>query len=287
MRFSTDGKTLATAGDQQTAAIWDVTSGKRLQSFTQPPNGVSAVLAYAGGRVLAFERAEADNGEEAVIALWDLGDGRVIRRFTGHKDMISGVALSWDGRMLASRGEDHTVRVWEVSTGAERAQFADPSQGNSWTGTQFLAFSPDGRRLAACGPDDSEIRVWDLPANKALPPLAGHRGWVGAVEFSADGRTLGSGSQDTSCIAWDMTREPYGSAPPIASDLSASGMASRWDVLRDRDATKAYRAMWELVGAGDKCVAYLREQLRPVPTADARQIARWIGELDHAQYQTR
>jgi hypothetical protein len=123
-------------------------------------------------------------------------------------------------------------------------------------------------------------------ANKPLPPLAGHRGWIGAVEFSPDGRTLVSGSQDTSCIAWDMAREPYG-GPQIATNLSASGVASRWDMLRDRDATKAYRAMWELVGAGDKCVEFLREQLRPVPTADARQITRWIADLDHAQYQTR
>jgi hypothetical protein len=123
-------------------------------------------------------------------------------------------------------------------------------------------------------------------ANKPLPPLTGHRGWVGAVEFSSDGRTLISGSQDTSCIAWDMTGEPNG-IPRVASDLSASDMAGRWDLLRDRDAAKAYRAMWELVGAGDKCLAFLREQLRPVPTADARQVARWIAELDHAQYQTR
>jgi hypothetical protein len=85
-----------------------------------------------------------------------------------------------------------------------------------------------------------------------------------------------------------MTREQYrGARRGVDNTLSASGVASRWDLLRDRDAAKAYRAMWELIGAGDKTVAFLREQLRPVPTADARQIARWIGELDHAQYQTR
>jgi WD40 repeat protein len=290
MRFSTDGKTLATAGDQQTAAIWDVHSGQMLQTFTQPPDGVGAVLAYAGGKVLAFERVESENGEEAVIVLWDLVSGRSIRRFTGHKEMINGIALSADGRMIASRAEDRTIRVWEVSTGAERAQFADPGQGSNWTGTQFLAFSPDARLLATCGPDDADIRVWDLAANKALPPLTGHRGWVGAVEFSADGRTLVSGSQDTSCIAWDVSREPYASprreqAPTI--DLTASAMATKWDALHGHDAEKPYRAMWEIIAGGDNSVAFLRDQLPPVPATDPRQIARWIADLDHANYQTR
>jgi hypothetical protein len=286
MRFSADGKTLATAGDQGTAGVWDVTTGKLVQQFALPPDGVSAVLAAGGGKLLAYAPAESENGEEAVITVWDLVAGRIARRFNGHATMVNGVALSADGRMLASRSEDRTIRVWEAASGAERVRFADRGQGSGWTGTQFLAFAPDGRTLATCGPADSVVRLWDLTTGNPLPPLTGHLGWVGAVEFSTDGRTLISGSQDSSILAWDVTAlaRREGRAE---RRMSADEARKKWDELREPDAARAYRAMWDLVAAGDSAVEFLRGQLHPAVAVDPQQLARWIRDLDHPQYAAR
>jgi hypothetical protein len=190
--------------------------------------------------------------------------------------------LSPDRRSVATRGDDQTIRVWEVATGRERCRFAERGRNSSWTGTQFLALAPDGRTLVSAASTDPFARVWVLTTAQELPPLAGHRGWVGAVEFSADGRRLVTGNQDTSCLIWDMTA-PARRPPLPQTRRPASELARLWDELRDPDAARAYRALWSLAGSGELAA----ERLYPATAADRSRINRWIAELDHPQYVVR
>ena len=86
-----------------------------------------------------------------------------------------------------------------------------------------VAFSPDGKILASCGgipkfkqrlderpPDsgDYSIILWDTATNTRLGnPLAGHGKGVNSLAFSADGKWLASGSDDTTVKLWDMAGE--------------------------------------------------------------------------------
>jgi WD40 repeat protein len=67
-----------------------------------------------------------------------------------------------------------------------------------------VAFSPDGRTLAA-GDSDGTVIVWGL-ANPARPGhlLAAGAGSVSSVAFSPDGRTVAMGSFDGRVILWDL-----------------------------------------------------------------------------------
>jgi eukaryotic-like serine/threonine-protein kinase len=66
-----------------------------------------------------------------------------------------------------------------------------------------VAFSPDGRTLAADGNSNGDIRIWDAHTGRQRRVLNGHKEWVGALAFSPDGRTLVSGGQDKVLRVWD------------------------------------------------------------------------------------
>ena len=68
-----------------------------------------------------------------------------------------------------------------------------------------MAFSPDGKTLAAAG---GEVWLWNLtdPARPAPlgPPLTGPTDRVTSVAFSPDGKTLAAGSDDSTAQMWNL-----------------------------------------------------------------------------------
>jgi RNA polymerase sigma factor (sigma-70 family) len=155
--------------------FWDLDTGRPLRRFDVPtwqgpppltPDGQALALVGPTGRV----------------SLRAVDTGLEVRAF-GADPMTRAVALTPDGRTLAVASAG-AVGLWDASTGTKRRVLEDSADG------MCLAFSRDGRALAA-GAYDGTFRLWDTATGgKLLKPLSGHPGPVSCVASSPDGKTL-------------------------------------------------------------------------------------------------
>src|SRR5262249_32677309 len=79
------------------------------------------------------------------------------------------------------------IRIWDPVSRQELFRLKDHSQNNMITG---VAFSPDSRLLATCGPDRT-VQLWDLKGRKQLE-FRGHSDSGRWLLFLARGRPLSS-----------------------------------------------------------------------------------------------
>jgi Tol biopolymer transport system component len=78
-----------------------------------------------------------------------------------------------------------------------------PQPGRTWIPIYCLAFSPDGKSLAA-GTSDKTVHLWDVASGKDLRRLGEPRMVVHAVAFSPDGKSLAVGTYDDHLTVWDL-----------------------------------------------------------------------------------
>src|SRR5262249_28351117 len=148
-------------------------TGELHQSLQGSEGEVESVAFAPDGRLLAT--GSLDN----TVRLWDVSTstegrqagGGLLQPLRGHEGKVLDVAFSADGRWLASAAEDKAVRLWDAQTGQE----VHVLKADHMVRPEMLAFSPDGRRLAASGDLDAEkVLLWDTTTGELLYTLQSH-----------------------------------------------------------------------------------------------------------------
>src|SRR5262249_26506864 len=132
------------------------------------------------------------NGAIAVFS----PDGVEKHRFM-HGARVWLVVASPDGRQLATCGDDGTVKLWTIDSGAMRVidkhAVAAPS----------AAFSPDSKTLVTSALD-AELRVFDLASDAPPRVFRGHVSDPVSLTWSADGKTIYSAGGEGDVRSWSV-----------------------------------------------------------------------------------
>ncbi|HUS63087.1 MAG TPA: caspase family protein [Kofleriaceae bacterium] len=204
----------------------------------------------------------------------------------GHSKHVWAIAVSRDGQLLASAGLDKAVRLWRVDTGMLVRTFAASPQA-----VRALAFSPDGRLLAACG---GPVRVWETATGNTVRTIDAN---TSALEFLGRGTELALATADGQIVVVDAADGREVSRVAVAGDATFSGDGRTatvtgpdglwlWDIV----AGKAVRHLDATVGFGQARVAYLAPDGRtavvdrngPEMTMLDVEAARFVGPLEGA-----
>lgn len=184
--LNANGSVAAIAWSDHSLKLYDVESGRLLQTLSGHSGSVVQALFDPSGRFLATR------AEDRTIRLWDTHSGahRVLAEidqgaFEGWQ-RFGVAAFSSDGSRLACY-QDTACIIFD----AESGETVSTLNGHSWA-IDRAAFSPDGSRIFTASLDNT-IRVWETATGRevlVLRPEASHEDGFDIFQISSDGTRL-------------------------------------------------------------------------------------------------
>ncbi len=191
-----DGKRLVSGGNDHSARIWDIGTGRELSRVAT--TGAVCSLAAAWDRNLLVTGTEA-----GFVQTWDIRDGRKLAEVK-HLDAIESLALDPAGRLLAAGDRSGGIRVWQLNADGAIV----PDSLRVWQAHQRITYSlvwaSDGSRLISSG-QGGRVISWRVAAE--APDTGPFRFTVGNANAFAlipgTDSLLTTASEQQQLIRWD------------------------------------------------------------------------------------
>jgi len=195
VRFSPDGKTLATGGGELSRSgdiiFFDVATGKATKTWKEKHADTVLCLDYSpDGKRLA------SGGADKIARVTDIATGKQLNLFEGHTHHVMGVAFRSDGRVLATAGAEGTVVTWDMIIGERKRKI------EGWTkevtslqfigATNQIVTSAGDNRIRIVTDDGTEVRA-----------MANLPDYMQAAVSAPNGSTVIGGGEDSILRVWD------------------------------------------------------------------------------------
>lgn len=175
--FFPDDKLMYSASSDGIVMLWDLSSGKAVQTFRNPDAVSAAAAVSSDGKWLA--RADRNNK----IALWDLEAKKDTHALVAHIAPVTRLLFSPDATMLASYDASGQLLLWDLTTFAIKQRY--PIYENEVTSMDFGINS----RWLATGDVSGEVVYWSVTGRK-VGSVKAHDKTITSIAFSPDGMWL-------------------------------------------------------------------------------------------------
>ena len=197
-QFSPDSKKIVTTSFDNTAKIWDASSGRLLadlQGHTKKVN--SAQFSPDGNKIITIS-------DDATAIIWDVAADTLKATLKAGSKIFYSARFSPDATKVVTVSQAGLAIIWDADNGNSIDTLEGPSPGD-W----LTQFSPDGIKLVT-SLSNNTAKIWDIEADTVVATLKGHKARINSVQFSpvsADnsigGKYIITTSSDNTAILWN------------------------------------------------------------------------------------
>lgn len=149
------------------------------------------------------------------LMTWDAVTGEILQHLEGHQYIPASFDVSADGQFaitgttmrapgVTPTAQNNLMILWDIETGEKLREFEFEREFS----VSALAFDPTSgtqdKPLQAAVGWGQDIRLWNLETDEVLQTFSGHQSPMRALDFSSDGTTILSVSNDDTLRLWSV-----------------------------------------------------------------------------------